>query len=121
VNKRPFIERRKGHDFWFFALKLMALMGWAVFIIALVISHYAVPEQNYGLVRYHNIPIRDFWAYPLTSYLYYILWANAGFSFITIWVNHYRSRRVSDISGYNSTLLLLITLAWLAYLSFNIQ
>jgi hypothetical protein len=120
VNK-GFKDRRRGPDVWLFLLRIFAIVGWVVFVAAMLVSHYAVPEQSYGLVRYHNIQIRDFWAYPMTHYLYVMLWGNALLTFVTIAINHYRSRRKTDVPGFNSLLLLLITFAWIIYLSVNIK
>ena len=49
----------------------MVIAYWVViFTVALVISFYAAPEKEYGITRYKGIEVRDYWASPLTDYLY---------------------------------------------------
>ena len=48
-------ERRKSEDFWLKAIRYSSLFAWGLFTIALVISYYAAPETEYGVLRYHNI------------------------------------------------------------------
>jgi magnesium-transporting ATPase (P-type) len=109
-------ERRKGPDFWVISARVIAILSWCVFIIALVLSHFAAPEQTYGIVRYHNIPVRDFWNKPLTDYLYLLLWFSAIMSFICLVINQFRSRRATDSTYFNAILLLFVCLAWLTYI-----
>mgnify|MGYP000073665402 FL=1 len=109
-------ERRKSEDFWLKAVRYSALLAWAIFTIALVISYYAAPETDYGVLRYHNISIRKFWLTPLTGYLYIFLWLSALFSYISILVHKYRSRRKTDNKQFNVLLLFIISIAWVVYI-----
>jgi hypothetical protein len=107
-------ERRESPDFWFYLSQLLTLLSWALFIFALVISFYAAPEKSYGVIRYHNIEIRQFWLTPLTGYLYLVIWFSAAGSYASMLVEKYRSRRHSDNTNYNLYFLLIINLIWLS-------
>ncbi len=112
-------ERRKSSDFWIYAKNIITLSSWIVFLIALIMSYYIAPETNYGVVRYYDIEIRKFWLTPLTGYLYILLWFSAVGSYIALLVDKYRSRRHTDYTNFNLYILLMINLAWLAYILFK--
>ncbi|MDX2369567.1 MAG: hypothetical protein QNK36_14395 [Colwellia sp.] len=107
-------ERRKSNDFWFYFARVLAIVSWLMFIFALVMSFYAAPEKSYGVVRYHDIEIRQFWLTPLTGYLYLVIWFSAAGSYASMLVEKYRSRRQNDNTHYNLYFLLIINLIWLS-------
>ena len=109
-------ERRQSEDFWLKTIRISTLIAWGLFTIALIISYYAAPENDYGVLRYHNISIRKFWLTPLTGYLYIMLWLSALFSYISIFVHKYRSRRKTDNKQFNVFLLFIVSIAWVAYI-----
>jgi len=106
--------RRKFNDFWFYLAKILMLLSWIMFIFALAMSFYAAPEKSYGVVRYHDIEIRQFWLTPLTGYLYLVIWCSAAGSYASMLVEKYRSRRQNDNTHYNLYFLLIINLIWLS-------
>jgi len=114
-------ERRKAHDAWYYLARVLAIAGWVIFIIALIISFYAAPDDDYGLLRYHGIAIRKFWLTPLTGYLYIMLWFSALSSYIYLILERYRRRRKTDSKHFNVALLLLITIAWVVYILFQFR
>ncbi|MFT7007683.1 MAG: hypothetical protein ACJAXJ_002212 [Colwellia sp.] len=107
-------ERRISHDFWFYLSQALTLLSWVLFIFALVMSFYAAPEKSYGVVRYHDIEIRQFWLTPLTGYLYLVIWFSAAGSYASMLVEKYRSRRHNDNTNYNLYFLLIMNLIWLS-------
>jgi len=107
-------ERRKYHDFWFYLARVLAILSWVLFIFALVMSFYAAPEKSYGVIRYHEIEIRQFWLTPLTGYLYLVIWFSAAGSYTAMLVEKYRSRRQIDNTYYNLYFLLITNLIWLS-------
>ena len=109
-------ERRINKNFWAFALKGSAICSWLLFIFALIMSYYAAPDNEYGVLRYHGIEVRKFWLTPLTGYLYILLWLSALISYVSILLNRFRSRRKSDHQSFNSMLLFIISVAWIAYI-----
>lgn len=107
-------ERRKSHDFWFYLARTLAIVSWLMFIFALAMSFYAAPEKSYGVVRYHDIEIRQFWLTPLTGYLYLVIWFSAAGSYASMLVERYRGRRQNDNTHYNLYFLLIVNLIWLS-------
>ena len=113
-------NRRQGPDKWILVFRALSIIAWILFIIAMVVSHYAAPEQNYGVVRFYRLDVPRVWQKPMTGYLYTILSFCALMSFVCIIINHFRSRRTQDLAFYNLFLLLTITIAWVIYLIFNV-
>lgn len=109
-------ERRNTADFWTYLLRFLAIVGWGLFIFALIVSYYAAPDSDYGILRYHDIEIRKFWLTPLTGYLYVVLWLSALSSYFCLILDKYRSRRKSDSKHFNILLLLIITIAWVSFI-----
>ncbi len=114
-------ERRNAADVWTYILRVLAVVGWILFIFALYVSYYAAPESDYGLLRYHDIEIRKFWLAPLTGYLYIILWLSALSSYFCLILDKYRSRRKSDNMHFNHLLLLVVTIAWVSFILVQIS
>jgi hypothetical protein len=109
-------NRRSSTDIGVVLTRIFALSGWALFIFAVVMSYYAAPEQDYGLLRFRGIEIRQFWLTPLTGYLYIVLWVSALCSYFCLVLDHYRSRRKRDSKHFNLVLLLTVTVAWVVYI-----
>ncbi|AWB57766.1 MULTISPECIES: hypothetical protein [unclassified Colwellia] len=114
-------ERRSAADLWTYLLRILAILGWGLFVFALIVSYYAAPESDYGLLRYHDIEIRKFWLTPLTGYLYIVLWLSALSSYFCLILDKYRSRRKSDSKHFNILLLLAITIAWVSFILVQIS
>jgi len=114
-------ERRKTTDVWSSAKIIMTILSWLLFLVALIMSYYAVPEKDYGVLRYYDIEIRQFWLTPLTGYLYIMIWLSALGSYIALMVDKYRSRRRSDNPHFNLLFLLSINLFWLVYILLKAQ
>jgi len=114
-------ERRKEVDFWVKIARTLTIVAWSLFIVALIVSHYAAPETDFGLVRYHDLEVRKFWIKPLTNYLYITLWCAALISYISIIVNRFRARRATDNRSFYVKLLLVIIVAWVTYLFLNVR
>ena len=114
-------ERRKTTDFWSYTKSTLVICSWLLFIIALIMSYYAAPDKDYGVLRYYDIEIRQFWLTPLTGYLYIMLWLRALGSYLVLMVDKYRSRRKSDNPHYNLLFLLAINLIWLVYILVKAQ
>ncbi|OUR83870.1 hypothetical protein A9Q75_04430 [Colwellia psychrerythraea] len=115
------IDRRTAADFWSYAQITLVLLSWLLFIIALVMSYYAAPDKDYGVLRYYDIEIRQFWLTPLTGYLYILLWLSALGSYLALMTDKYRSRRRSDAPLGNLIFLLAVNLTWLVYILVKVQ
>lgn len=115
------IDRRTATDFWSYAQITLVLLSWLLFIIALVMSYYAAPDKDYGVLRYYDIEIRQFWLTPLTGYLYILLWLSALGSYLALMTDKYRSRRRSDAPLGNLMFLLAVNMTWLVYILVKVQ
>ena len=115
------VDRRTATDFWSYAQITLALLSWLLFLIALVMSYYAAPDKDYGVLRYSGIEIRQFWLTPLTGYLYILLWLSALGSYLALMVDKYRCRRRSDNPQVNLMLLLTVNMTWLVYILVRAQ
>jgi len=118
-NRRE--NRRKSPDKWVLVVRSLSIVSWLLFIFALVMSYYAAPEKDYGLVRYHNLEIRKFWLVPLTGYLYAALWLSALISYFSLIVHKFRSRRQTDSKNFNLLLLMIVSVAWAVYILINLN
>jgi len=114
-------NRRRSPDKWVLAVRSLTIVSWLLFIFALGMSYYAAPENNYGLLRYKGIEIRKFWLIPLTGYLYTALWLSAFFSYLSLIVHKFRSRRQSDSKKFNLVLLMIVSVAWAVYILINLN
>ena len=102
-------NRRIGPDWIQKAMLWLAISCWVLFLAALILFHYAKPEDAYGYLRYLDIEVRDYWLPDMKTLLELILWTCNGLTLLTIIVNHFRSRRVQDRRWYNLILLLLVS------------
>ena len=114
-------ERRKDNDLWGYLKNILAVLSWLVFLIALVMSYYAAPETNYGVLRYYDIEIRRFWLTPLTGYLYIFLWLSALGSYLALLIDKYRSRRRVDNPHYILVFLLSMSIIWLFVILYHLH
>ncbi len=110
----PIKERRKSADFWFYLARTLTICSWIAFFAAINISYFVAPETNYGVLRYHEIEVRQFWLTPLTGYLYLVIWFSAAGIYASMLIDKYRSRRRSDNTNYNAYFLLGFNLLWLS-------
>ena len=110
----PIKERRKSIDFWFYLARILSFGSWLAFLAAINISYFVAPETNYGVLRYHQIEVRQFWLTPLTGYLYLLIWFSAAGSYASMLIDKYRSRRRNDDTHYNVYFLLCFNLIWLS-------
>jgi hypothetical protein len=107
-------ERRKSIDFWFYLARILTICSWLAFVAAIFISYFVAPEKNYGVLRYHQIEVRQFWLTPLTGYLYLLIWSSAAGIYTAMLIDKYRSRRKDDNTHYNAYFLLGFNLIWLS-------
>jgi len=121
ANSEQIKDRRQSSDFWSNAKFVITITSWLLFLAALVMSYYAAPDKDYGVLRYYDIEIRQFWLTPLTGYLYIMLWLSALGSYISLMIDKYRSRRRSDNPHFNLWFLLIINIVWLVYILVKAQ
>ena len=109
-------ERRQSTDFWIYLQTSLALISWIFFLIALVMSYYAAPDNDYGILRYYDVEIRQFWLTPLTGYLYILLWLSTLGGYVALLTDKYRCRRRSDNRHSHLVFLIGVNLVWLVYI-----
>jgi len=109
-------ERRQGPDMVCRAFSWLAIIGWLVFFVCLVVAHYARPDMDTGLVRYWDIEIRADWQPQLTRYLRILLWAVVFSSGFSLLLNRMRLRRQGDHFHFNIVILLFTSIGLLLYL-----
>ncbi|MBU2870561.1 hypothetical protein [Colwellia sp. E2M01] len=114
-------ERRKATDIWVYAKIGLTIISWVMFLMALVMAYYAAPDTEYGVLRYYDIEVRQFWLTPLTGYLYILLWLSALGSYCALLVDKYRSRRQSDNAHFNLLFLITVNMIWLVFILINIK
>ncbi len=114
-------NRREHKDIWIIVTRVLAVVGWLAFTLALIVSSFAAPETDYGINRYRDLDTRGFWLAPLVGYVYIILWLSALSSYLCLLIDHFRNRRKSDNKHFNLILLMLISIAWLSYILTDIK
>lgn len=114
ANKQS--DRRSGPDFVSRLFFWLAIAGWLLFLLCLIITHYASPELDSGLVRYWHIDIRTYWRPTLTFWLEWLLWGCVVLSSISLVLNWFRLKRRTDHLHLNIVLLLLTSLGFLLYI-----
>jgi len=118
---KKIIDRRKDMDFWSYTKNIIAVLSWLAFFFALIMSYYAAPESDYGVLRYYGIEVRQFWLTPLTGYLYILLWLSALGSYVALLIDKYRSRRYLDNPQYPLMFLLIINIIWLFVILYHLH
>ena len=107
MNKQSHSERRQGKDFLVRLLQTASLAGWALFVAASVVFHFARPELETGLHRYWGIEAREGWNESLVFWLLGLLGLCVVMSLIGILVRRRRARRASD-SNWSNIFFLLV-------------
>ena len=91
------------------------LFAWLLFVVALIVFHYARPELVSGLQEYWGVDVRTDWSDTLSFYLILLLCLCIVLATITLILKRRRSRRKGDFFGVNVGFLLAITLAGLVW------
>jgi len=110
-SEKTILNRRTGPDLLQKSMFILGIICWVLFIVALMLFHYARPEIEYGYLNYLNLDVRDYWHDDYKTWFTYVLWACSFLSLVTIFLNHVRSRRKNDHRWYNLILLLLVSVA----------
>lgn len=117
MRLKPDKERRKGDDWLIILLRVCSIVGWLGFTAFLILFHYARPEMDTGLVRYHELEIRSHWDQRLSDPVLFVIWGCSILSLVAMVLNMWRNRRYDDRKGYNIRLLLAISLFCAALLT----
>jgi hypothetical protein len=112
------LDRRQKKDIDDTLFRVMIacnVIGWIVFVAALMVFHYARPEFISGVQQFWGIEGRDHWESSLRNVLTILLGVCVIFSLMTLFLKRKRARRKFDSLGIN--LILLTTIASISLVS----
>lgn len=115
-------NRRKlprNQDLLFQVMIGINVIGWVVFIAALLVFHYARPEFISGVQEFWGVSGRDYWSSSLSFYLVALLFGCVGLSLAVLVLKRQRTRRQHDYFGVNGFVLLIVALISLSILYFE--
>jgi hypothetical protein len=115
-------NRRKSpreNDFLFKFMIGINVVGWFVFIGALLVFHNARPEFISGVQEFWGVTGRKEWAPELSYYLIALLSTCVAISISVLLLKRRRNRREKDHFGINGYVLLIVASASLAILYFE--
>ncbi|MFM2476160.1 hypothetical protein [Celerinatantimonas sp. MCCC 1A17872] len=107
MNK-PFVDRRKGPDHLQRWLGALTILCWLLFLVALIVFHYARPQINYGYLEFKGIDTRQNWDKTYLPWYLRSLWLCFGVTLIDVLLRLKRNRRKSDYHFYNLFILMLM-------------
>ncbi|TDF41339.1 hypothetical protein EYS14_00300 [Alteromonadaceae bacterium M269] len=87
------------------------ILGWIVFVAAMMVFHYARPEFISGVQQFWGIEGREHWESSLSAVLVLLLSICVFFSLATLVLKSRRARRKFDSIGVNLILLTIIASA----------
>ncbi|MEP1449233.1 MAG: hypothetical protein ABJK37_24225 [Paraglaciecola sp.] len=119
---KPGQNRRKSpreKDKFFQSMVFINVLGWFVFIGALLVFHDARPEFTSGVQAFWGIEGRQGWSKTLTMYLAGLLSLCLIISVTVLIMKRRRNRRDSDHFGINGYVLLLTAVSSLIILYFE--
>jgi heme/copper-type cytochrome/quinol oxidase subunit 2 len=97
------------------------VLGWFVFIGALLVFHDARPEFVSGVQAFWGIEGRQEWSKTLTMYLVALLSLCVFISVTVLIMKHRRNRRDKDHFGINGYVLMVTAVSSLIILYFDFQ
>ena len=91
-------------------LRVAAASGWVVIFLMQILAWLAAPEMDTGIVRYHELEIRQTWQKQWIQWMPFLLGACTLLSLFTLGVRPLRSRRKTDPKRWHLLILLGFTL-----------
>ncbi|MCH8532505.1 MAG: alkaline shock response membrane anchor protein AmaP [Saccharospirillum sp.] len=104
------MERRQGPDFWLKLFYIILSLGWLGLIAFQVLWWLAKPEMDTGLVRFHNIEMREDWVSEIAVWIPVVLTLCVLSSLWALHLQRIRGRRHLDGTGWSIWLLLALVL-----------
>jgi uncharacterized membrane protein YhaH (DUF805 family) len=117
-------NRRKSsreHDTFFQCMVFINVLGWFVFIGALLVFHDARPEFVSGVQAFWGVEGRQEWSKTLTIYLVALLSLCVFISVTVLIMKRRRNRREKDHFGINGYVLMVTAVSSLIILYFDYQ
>ncbi|AWL11807.1 hypothetical protein HMF8227_01329 [Saliniradius amylolyticus] len=97
-------------------LIVLSILGWSVFVLALVLFHYARPELITGLITYWKLQVREHWLESYSVYLIITVVLTFIISAAGTVIRRKRIRRRGDAIWLNLPVLLVISVMFILYL-----
>lgn len=101
-------RRQRDTDLLMLVLNTCTLLGWSMMIALQVIVWLAAPELDTGIVRYHQLELREYWRQEWVQFLPWGISACAVVTLITLILRPLRARRKNDPKYLNLLFLLLL-------------
>lgn len=123
-TSKPVKNRRKSsreHDRFFQCMVFINVLGWFVFIGALLVFHDARPEFVSGVQAFWGVEGRQEWSKTLTIYLVALLSLCVFISVTVLIMKRRRNRRDKDHFGINGYVLMVTAVSSLIILYFDFQ
>ncbi len=115
-NKK-FKERRASKDLWARLFIGVNYLGWAGFMIFLLVFHRAQPEYETLFDRFYSLNLRTYWDKDFIRYLVYTAGAGLAASLAGLFLAVFRARRKTDhrksIIILGGLYFILILLSWI--------
>lgn len=106
-------------DLFFQCMVGINVLGWFVFLGALLVFHDARPEFVSGVQAFWGMEGRDEWSKTLSMYLVGLLVTCVIISVVVLIMKRHRNRREKDHFGINGYVLMLTGLSSLIILYFQ--
>ena len=119
---KPIANRRKSsreNDKFFQCMVFINVLGWFVFLGALLVFHDARPEFVSGVQAFWGIEGRQQWSETLTMYLVALLSLCLVISVTVLAMKRKRNRREKDYFGINGYVLMITAVSSLLILYFE--
>lgn len=117
VQNRRKLPREK--DRFYQSMVFINVLGWFVFIGALLVFHDARPEFVSGVQAFWGVEGRQEWSKTLTVYLAGLLSLCVLISVVVLFMKRRRNRRDNDHFGINGYVLMLTAVSSLIILYFE--
>lgn len=118
------MNRRKlprENEMLFKTLVALNVIGWCVFLAALIVFHYARPEFVSGVQAFWGVTGRQQWLSSLSMYLVILLFVCVLISVLVLILKRQRNRREHDYYGINGYVLMFTAVSSLVILYFELN
>ncbi|CAG8998300.1 MAG: hypothetical protein CENE_00242 [Candidatus Celerinatantimonas neptuna] len=109
-GQKKHIRKRDRLQRW---LSGLTILCWIVFLVALIVFHYARPQIDYGFLKYKDVVVREHWDAKYLPWYLTLLWGCMVITLIDLIARLVRRYRHKHHHYYNLIVLLLIVIACL--------
>ncbi len=110
----------RSQDRFYQIVLALNVLAWVIFVVSLVVFHYARPELISGVQEFWGMEGRNDWSDTLSIYLVGLLMLCTIMSFVVLLLRRKRNRRKQDYFGINVVILLAISLTVLVWITTEI-